>query len=134
MLDDALVLRENVKLGGGAQFWGYLSGMFNTPELVTHFRIILEHTTSDWLGCITDEDYTVGMIQTPNLFGEFKVTVYATGTTFAEKKLDLLDDPTIWHNPNIFCDSNNAGMIGIVATEDGKSAKYWTISNAYKKP
>lgn len=124
--------REDVELGGGAQFWGYLSGMYNTQEIIKDFTITLRHKTSDWMGVITYEDYKNGMIKTPGLSGDFQVTVVASGTTFEEKQLELADDPTIPHNPDISCNANNAGMIGIVATEDGKDARYWTISNAYQ--
>lgn len=130
MLKDKLVLREDTVLGGGAQFWGYLSGMYHSQEIITDFRIVLQHTTSDWMGEITYSSYKEGMLKTPDLEGKFTVTVYASGTTFAEKRLELLDDPTIEHNPDIECRADNAGMIGIVADEDGKDAKYWTISNA----
>ena len=57
--------------------------------------------------------------------------VWASGLNIEEKRLDLLDDPTIPFRPNIECKENNAGMIGIVAAEDGKDAFYWTVSNAY---
>lgn len=123
--------RENVELGGGAQFWGYLAGMYKTQDIIKDFTITLRHKTSDWMGVITYADYKDGMIKTPGLSGDFQVTVRASGTTFEEKQLELLDDSTIPHNPDISCKENNAGMIGIVATEDGKDAKYWTISNAY---
>lgn len=118
--------------GGGAQFWGYVSGMYNTPKVVTKWRITLRHKNSDWMGVITSDKYPHReMLKTPNLSGEFTVEVIASGPGFLERRLELLDDPTIPHNPNISCRDTNAGMIGIVADEDGKGAKYWTISNAY---
>ncbi len=131
MIEDKLVLRDGLVLGGGAQFWGYLSGQNHSLEIITDFRIVLQHTTSDWMGEITYSSYTEGMLKTPNLEGKFKVTVYAKGTTFEETRLEVADDPTIEHNPDIMCRADNAGMIGIIADEDGKGAKYWTISNAY---
>lgn len=116
--------------GGGAQFWGYISGQYDTPRIVTQWRIRLQHTTSDWAGEITS-DNPMTMLKTPNLSGEFTVSVWASGPNFPERRLELLYDPTIPHDPNISCRENNAGMIGIVADEDGLGAKYWTISNAY---
>lgn len=133
MLNGNLHLRDNVELGGGAQFWGYLSGMYQTQQIITGFRIELKHTSSDWKGTISYEDYRVGMLKTPELSGDFIVAVYASGTGFSEKRLELLDDPSIEHNPNISCRADNAGMIGIIAAEDGKDAKYWTVSNAYSR-
>lgn len=128
-MEKAKVLKDFVP-GGGAQFWGYISGQNDTPEIVTKWRIRLEHTTSNWMGEITSDNPLV-MLKTPNLSGTFHVTVTASGPNFAEKKLELLYDPTIPYRPDIECCENNAGMIGIVATEDGKDANYWTVSNAY---
>lgn len=118
--------------GGGAQFWGYISGMRNTSKVVTHWRINVRHKGSGWMGVIISDGYPHGeMLKAPHLSGEFAVEVIASGPGFSETRLELLDDPTIPHNPGISCRENNAGMIGIVADEDGKGAKYWTISNAY---
>lgn len=118
--------------GGGAQFWGYVSGMQHTPEVVTKWRITLRHKQSDWMGVISSNDHpNKEMLKTPGLSGEFTVEVIACGPGFSERRLELLDDPTIPHNPCISCRDDNAGMIGIVADENGRGAKYWTISNAY---
>lgn len=116
--------------GGGAQFWGYISGQNNTPSVVTKWKIKLEHTTSNWMGEITSDNPMV-MLQTPGLFGTFHVTVTASGPNFKEKKLEVLYDPEIHYRPDIACSPDNAGMIGIVAAEDGKDANYWTVCDAF---
>lgn len=111
---------KDLHLGGGAQFWGYISGQNNTPNVVTKWKIKLEHTTSDWMGEITS-DNPMAMLQTPGMFGTFNVTVTASGPNFKEKKLEVLYDPKIHYRPDIACSPDNAGMIGIVAAEDEKT-------------
>lgn len=128
-MEEVKMLKDFVP-GGGAQFWVYISGQNNTKEILKTWRVRIEHETSDWCVQITDKE-PIQMIHTPNLFGKFFVHVYASGTTFEEKQLDLKDDPTIRHDPNVSCRVDNAGMIGITVTENGKDAEYWTISNAY---
>jgi len=93
-------------------------------------EIKLEHTTSDWMGEITSDNPMV-MLQTLGLFGTFNVTVTASGPNFKEKKLELLYDPKIHYRPDVACSPDNAGIIGIVATEDGKDANYWTVCDAF---
>lgn len=112
--------------GDGARFWGYISGQNHTPNVVTKWKIKLEHTTSDWMGEITSDNPVV-ILKMPGLFGTFNVTVTASGPNFKEKKLEVLYDSKIHYRPDIACSPDNAGMIGIVATEDGKDANYWTV-------
>ncbi|HEV7814234.1 MAG TPA: hypothetical protein VGP06_03935 [Janthinobacterium sp.] len=70
-------------------------------------------------------------MQKPNLSGEFtvKVTASLNGTT----PIDLTLQPSPDSQRNVGCNSNCAAMIGIVASEDGKSATYWTVWDAMCK-
>jgi hypothetical protein len=118
---------ENVvKLGGGAQFWAYISPANNTAQVVTKWSVKLEQEGGNWTGTITsDAPYT--NLHTPNLSGLFRVTVTASGPNLPETQLT----PQSGSNANIGCNSNCASMVGIVATPDGKSANYWTTWDAF---
>lgn len=125
------VSQVNIPLGGGAQFWAYISSQNHTDQVVTRWRIHLEHTTSDWMGDITSDNPQT-LLKTPGLFGVFNVTVTAAGPHLPEGKVKLLeDDPPCYYRPDIACSPDNAGMIGIVATADGAQARYWTVSDAF---
>lgn len=78
--------------GGGAQFWGYISGQNHTPDVVTKWKIRLEHTTSNWVGEITS-DHPTAILQTPGLFGTFNVTVTASGPNFGGKEAGSAQRP-----------------------------------------
>lgn len=124
------VTNKNLKLGGGAQFWAYVSPQRNTEQIITKWKVHLEHTTSNWMGDITS-DAPEEILQTPGLAGVFKVTVTASGPAMSERVLQLLEDePGCSYRPDIECCADNAGMIGIVATTDGTDGRYWTVSCA----
>ncbi|MDR1705711.1 MAG: hypothetical protein LBS19_13645 [Clostridiales bacterium] len=112
-------------LGGGAQFFAYISPNNDTPKLLKKWRIILQHTTSNWMGEI-NSDNPSEHLKTPDLSGMFMVKVLASGENFGEKELG----PEEGSSSEIGCFNNCIGMIGIVVTEDGKSAEYWTVWNA----
>lgn len=125
MLGRKNIAGGKINLGGGAQFWAYISPQNNTENYVTKWRVRLEHTTSNWAGEITSE-YPEKFLQTPELSGIFNVRVSASGPNFKEKNLDCVN----WSPADIGCSSNCSAMVGIVASEDGNDAQYWTTWNA----
>ena len=114
-----------LKLGGGAQFWAYISPSDNTSENVTKWEVVVEQKDGNWIGKITS-DNPEKQLQTPGLSGEFYVIVHASGPKFSWKKLS----PTSYSKPDIGCNSNCSSMIGIVSNEDGTDANYWTTWDA----
>ncbi len=115
-----------LELGGGAQFWAYISPQHETSKNVTKWEVVIEQQDGNWAGKITS-DAPQQHLKTPGLSGIFKVTVKASGPNFAETTLTNLPDS----KPDIGCNSNCFGMVGIVADEDGKGAKYWTVWDAF---
>jgi len=122
-------VKDELKLGQGAQFWAYISPQHQTSQNVTKWEVRIEQTDGNWVGSITS-DNPQKELQTPNLSGIFKVTVTASGPNFAQKTLS----PEPYSKPDIGCNSNCAGMVGIVANEDGTDATYWTVWDAVCKP
>ena len=113
-------------IGDGAQFIVYLSPQHETTQKVTEWQVVFEQ--GDWEGRITSANPTQ-MLQTPHLSGCFQVIVTASGPNFSETRLKpLVDSP-----PDIGCNANCVGMVGIVAQEDGKGASYWTVWDAICK-
>ena len=112
-----------IQLGGGAQFWAYISPSNNTAACLTSWSVTVSQ--GSWSGTITWND-PQQILQTPNLSGIFDVTVEAAGQKFAWQKLK----PTSYSKPNIGCNSNCAAMIGIVANPDCTDANYWTTWDA----
>jgi hypothetical protein len=116
---------RDLELGGGAQFWAYISPQNETSEAVTQWKVTIEQTDGDWSGSITSED-PERQLKTPGLSGVFKVRVTASGPKLPETTLEPLPDS----RPDITCSANCAAMVGIVATEAGTGAHYWTVSDA----
>ena len=121
-------VKGNLELGGGAQFWAYVSPQNETSKFVTKWEVRLEQKDGNWSDRITSDEPTK-VLQTPGLSGTFWVIVTASGPLFQEKKLT----PVSWSKPDIGCNSNCAAMVGIVATADGKDANYWTVWDAVCK-
>jgi hypothetical protein len=120
---------QDVPLGGGAQFWGYLSGMYETPSRVTSWEITLQQQEGNWSGTISsDNPYEI--LTTPDLSGVFSVKVTASGPEFGPTELSPLPDT----EPDIGCNSNCRSMVGIVANPDADGANYWTVWDAVCKP
>lgn len=119
-------VREEITPGNGAQFWVYISPQNKTSDFVTKWLVVIEQ--GDWAGVIDSENPTK-KLQAPNLSGIFKVTVIASGPKFGEKKIA----PCSGSSLEIGCNSNCASMVGIVATEDGSDANYWTTWDAFCK-
>ncbi len=113
-------------LGGGAQFWAYISPQNNTEENVTKWEVRLEQQDGNWTGVITSAN-PQQILQTPNLSGLFNVAVIASGPKFGSKRLT----PQSGSKPNIGCNSNCAAMVGIVSNPDGTDANYWTVWDAF---
>ena len=117
----------SVELGGGAQFWAYISPSNNTSSYVTTWKVTI--STDDWAGTITSDNPTE-QLKTPGLSGTFNVQVMAEGPEFSWQELTNVS----WSPADIGCNSNCASMVGIVATEDGKGANYWTTWDAICQP
>jgi hypothetical protein len=119
-------MQDKVQLGGGAQFWAYISGQNETPSRVTEWQVQIEQTDGNWIGTITS-DNPREILQTPGLSGVFAVRVTAGGAEFGPTELTPLPDS----KPDVGCNSNCAAMVGIVASPDAVGANYWTVWDAF---
>ena len=119
-------MRKKINSGNGAQFWAYISPQHETSHHVTKWLVVIEQ--GDWAGFI-DSDNPEKILHTPNLSGIFKLTIIASGPHFSEKKLA----PMSGSKPDIGCNTNCSSMVGIVATENGSDANYWTTWDAFCK-
>lgn len=126
MKNNVQVMQSKIVLGKGATFWGYISPSKDSSKWVTEWRIELQHKDSGWLGVITSKD-PYYQPQSPGLGGEFLVRVTASGPKFPTRQLKALPESM----ENVYCKADCAAMVGIVAMEDGASAGYWTVSNAF---
>ncbi len=122
-------VQTNLSPGHGAQFWAYISPQNKTAKRLVAWRVDLSNDS--WKGSI-DSDNPQAHLQTPNLSGIFdvKVTACLDGATAVELTLQ----PSPGSQPRIGCDVNCAAMIGIVVSEDGRSATYWTTWDAMFRP
>jgi len=119
-------MRGQVELGGGAQFWAYISPQNNTAQVLTSWAVTLEQTDGNWTGTISSAN-PQQTLQTPNLSGVFNVRVRVSLKQMVELDCQPLPDT----NPNVGCNANCAAMVGIVATPDGQNANYWTVWDAF---
>ena len=124
--DNIAVVKDRIALGGGARFWAYISPQNKTAQSVTRWEVRIEQTDGNWFGVITSDDPEM-ILETPNLSGVFRVRVTASGPKFDEKVLA----PTSDSKADIGCNNNCAAMVGIVATEEGTDANYWTTWDAF---
>jgi hypothetical protein len=113
-----------LNVGHGALFWAYISPQNNTEKAVTKWSVTISQ--GNWSGTITSAN-PQQQLQTRGLSGLFDVVVTGSGPNMPEQKLK----PQAGSKPNIGCNSNCAAMVGIVATEDGKGAHYWTTWDAF---
>jgi len=125
MDDNVAEMKGSLQLGGGAQFWAYISPQNNTEQAVTKWQVTIEQADGNWTGTITS-DNPQQQLKTPNLSGLFNVKVTGSGPKMPQKQLT----PQSGSKPNIGCNSNCAAMVGIVATPDGTGANYWTVWDA----
>ena len=124
-----------VKLGGGARFWVYLSPQNNTAEVVKGWSVTFSQ--GNWSDSITSENPTK-QIQTPNLSGLFDIKITETDFSTNPPRGGQIDIPPMPPSKNqIGCNSNCASMVGIVADEKpllgGPNAKFWTTWDALCK-
>jgi hypothetical protein len=110
-------------LGGGAQFWAYISPQNETAKKVTKWSVTI--TQGNWTGKITSAD-PQAQLKTKNLSGVFQVTVTGSGPNMPEQKIPVQPGS----KPDVGCNSNCAAMVGIVANPAGTSANYWTTWDA----
>lgn len=114
------------KLGGGAQFWTYLSPQNDTQKLVTNWKVVL--TQGNWTGEMSSGG--ASQLQTPGLSGEFQLEV--TAIVGPNPEWQTLG-PTEGSQPGVIgCNENCASMIGIVVDpNDPSKAYYWTTWDAF---
>lgn len=117
-----------LELGGGAQFWVYISPQNNTPLYVTKWEVTIQQIDGNWSSSI-NSDQPHQQLKTPELSGVFKVTVKASGPNFPETILS----PQASSKTDVGCNSNCAAMVGIVAKESCDGAAYWTVWDAMCK-
>jgi hypothetical protein len=129
--DDISEVRGELQgsLGGGAQFWAYISPENNTAKVVSHWEVRLQQQDGNWTGKITYQDPRQ-KLQTPELSGLFNVEVIADVSGIGPKRLT----PQAGSKAVVGCSPNCAAMIGIVASPDGMSAYYWTVWDAICQP
>ena len=118
---------EQMKLGGGAQFWVYVSPSNDTARYLNKWQVKIEQQDESWSGIITSENPRQSL-QTPGLSGIFKLTVVAELYNGA---VAIQLQPQAGSQSDVGCDANCAAMIGIVLAPGGGIAKYWTVWNAF---
>lgn len=118
--------RGSAQAGDGARFWVYVAGHNDTGRVVTWWSVTIRETGGDWVGTITSDDPR-RELRTPGLSGVFEVTVTASGPRLPATTLAPLPDS----RPDLGCRADCAAMVGIVATEDGTGANYWTAWDAF---
>ena len=123
-------VKGEVKLGGGAQFWVYLSPQNNTSKVVKGWSVTFSQ--GNWSDSITSENPTK-QIQTPNLSGQFDIKVMELD--YSTKPPREIPIPAMPPSTNqIGCNINCASMVGIVANEKpvmgGANAQFWTTWDA----
>lgn len=115
------------QLGGGAQFWTYISPANDTEKLVTQWRVRVTQQDGNWVGEMTSDGQW--QAQSPGLSGTFNLEVQAiVGSNPEWQTLTPVPDT----KPGIIgCNDNCASMIGIVADKVYTSrAYYWTTWDA----
>jgi hypothetical protein len=114
----------DLTLGGGAQFWTYLTN--TATNALFYWKVELQQ--GNWNGVMSSNSQAT--LQTQGLSGQFAVKVSVAGPLLPMKYLSVVPGG----NPNITCSANCACMVGIVATPDGLVAHYWTTSDAMCNP
>ncbi len=120
-----------MKLGGGAQFWVYLSPQNDTSKMITNWKVIFTQKDNNWVGEINSENQTQ-QLQTPELSGIFQIKVEVlSGSTGQWQEIPPMEGS----RNEIGCNSNCASMVGIVADSTHPpigsiNAKFWTTWDA----
>lgn len=118
-----------LQLGGGAQFWVYLSPQHDTAKMITKWRVTFSQ--GNWSDSISSDNPTK-QIQTPNLSGIFEIKVeLLSGSTGTWRQIP----PQAGSHNEIGCNSNCASMVGIVADSINPligaiNAHFWTTWDA----
>ena len=122
--------KSDIKLGGGAQFWVYLSPQNNTANVVKGWSV--KFSQGNWSDSITSDNPTK-QIQTPGLSGIFNIEVTELDhSTNPPRRINI---PAQSGSKNeIGCNSNCSSFVGIVADEKpllgGSNAQFWTTWDA----
>lgn len=120
---------QQINLGGGAQFWVYLSPQNDTSKMITTWKVTFSQ--GNWSDFISSEDPTK-QIQTPNLSGIFNIQVeMLSGSTGTWRQIP----PQAGSHNEIGCNSNCHSMVGIVADSltpppGAINAHFWTTWDA----
>lgn len=109
------------QLGGGAQFWAIVAN--DSKPYITTWKVKI--TQDDWGGTISSDDPT-NILKTPDLSGDFKVSVMAEGPDFEWQELSAAEGC----NADIGCNSNCASMVSISTAGDGTTPTYCTTWDA----
>ncbi|AZA92500.1 Uncharacterised protein [Chryseobacterium nakagawai] len=118
-----------LQLGGGAQFWVYLSPQHDTAKMISKWRVTFSQGT--WSDSISSDNPTK-QIQTSNLSGIFEIKVeLLNGSTGTWRQIP----PQAGSHNEIGCNSNCASMVGIVADSINPpigaiNAHFWTTWDA----
>ena len=112
-------------IGGGVEFWVYISPQNETSKFLTEWKVVIEHEDTKWIGVI-NSDNPKEILKTPSLYGYFKLSVFASGRYFEWQRLEVKKGS----KKNIACAPNSVSMITLECTEDKDDANYYTIWNA----
>ncbi|MEE9407889.1 MAG: hypothetical protein V3V28_07425 [Polaribacter sp.] len=125
---------NTIILGGGAQFWVYLSPQNNTANVVKGWSV--KFSQGSWSDSITSENPTK-QIKTNGLSGIFDIEVTElNNSTNPPMRVNI---PAQAGSVNeIGCNSNCSSFVGIIADEKpllgGANAKFWTTWDALCRP
>lgn len=114
--------KEN-ELGGGAQFDVLISPENDTAQYVTTWKVTFSQ--GNWSDSISS-DNPDQRLKTPNLSGNFDLSVMAEGPNFPWQQLQ----PTPPSTNVIGCNSNCFSFVAIVATPGGDMANFVTTWDA----
>ena len=121
-----------LKLGGGAQFWVYLSPQNDTAKMIGQWRVTFSQ--GNWKDMISSENPTK-QLQTPGPSGIFDIKVeLLSGSTGTWREIPAQEGS----RNQIGCNSNCASMVGIVADSTHPApgainAHFWTTWDAKHK-
>ncbi|WP_294211377.1 hypothetical protein [uncultured Chryseobacterium sp.] len=119
-------------VGGGAQFWAYLSPENDTSKMITQWKVTFSQ--GNWSDSISNENPTK-QLKTPGLSGIFDIKVETlSGSTGTWRAIPPKDGS----KNQIGCNSNCAAMVGIVADSTSPApgavnAHFWTVWDAFCK-
>jgi hypothetical protein len=121
--------QSQINLGGGAQFWVYLSPQNDTEKMITTWRVTFSQ--GDWQDSITSENPRKNL-QTPELSGIFQIKIEVLSASTGNWQ----EIPPLPGSANeIGCNSNCMSMVGIAADSTSPppgsiNAKFWTVWDA----